>query len=126
MAAVGTEGDAVFLYTSVIRGHHIYKTVWTPTVGETLQVSQELSNPHDVYAVSVLKDANIVGHVPREINRVFSFFLLHGGGISCEVIGHRKFGKGLEVPCTYKLTGKEKMIVKAREILESKKNKTIS
>ena len=114
-------GEATYLWNSSIRGHHIYKAVWTPTVGEILVVDQEPSNPHDPHAVAVLKNTDIVGHVPRDISRIFSFFLLHGGVITCEEIGHKKFGKGLEVPCTYKLTGKEAMIVKAREILELKK-----
>ena len=116
MAAAGAGGDAIFLFYSVIRGHHVYKSVWTPTVGEVLQVSEEPDNLHDI---NVLKESN---HVPREINRIFTFFQAHNGTISCEVIGHRKFGKGLEVPCIYKLTGKEKLIVKARKILESVKN----
>ena len=65
-------------------------------VGEIL-VDQVPSNPHDPHAVAVLKNTDIVGHVPRDISRIFSFFLLHGGVITCEEIGHRKFGKGLEV-----------------------------
>ena len=97
-------GEATYLWNSSIRGHHIYKAVWTPTVGEILVVDQEPSNPHDPHAVAVLKNTDIVGHVPRDISRIFSFFLLHGGVITCEEIGHKKFGKGLEVPCTYKLT----------------------
>ena len=96
--------------------------MWTPTVGEIIR-NRNTSDPH---AVAVLKNTDIVGHVPRDISRIFSFFLLHGGVITCEEIGHRKFGKGLEVPCTYKLTGKEAMIVKAIEILELKKNSRTS
>ena len=34
---------------SVIRGHHIYKSSWTPLIGETLNTSLEL----DKYAVSI-------------------------------------------------------------------------
>ena len=114
--------EAVCLLQSTIRGHHVYKSMWTPIVGETLQVSREPSNSYDIYAVSVQKEGHTVGHVPREVSRVFSTFLLQGGNISCEVIGHRKFGKGLEVPCCYKLTGGEKIIKNAKKTLTRKKS----
>ena len=32
---------------SVVRGHHIYKEVWSPVVGELLPVLQESINVHD-------------------------------------------------------------------------------
>ena len=40
---------------SVIRGHHIYKSRWTPLLGETLNTCLELDNEHDKYAVSIVK-----------------------------------------------------------------------
>ena len=39
--------DIKFSLDSVIRGHHIYKTVWTPSVEETVQLELE-ENEHDV------------------------------------------------------------------------------
>ena len=33
----GTSTD-IYKFNTVIRGHHIYKTVWTPLIDETLQV----------------------------------------------------------------------------------------
>lgn len=122
MATTGA-GEAVFLWEGVIRGHHIYKAVWTPTIGENLGVSREPGNLHDPRAVSILRSGTIVGHVPREHNRIFWHFLSHDGHISCEVIGARKLGKGLEVPCLYKFKGKEKHILKAKEIFTKKKLK---
>ena len=45
---VGAEsGDAIFVLSSVIRGHHIYKTVWSPSTGEILEAAHEPDNPHD-------------------------------------------------------------------------------
>ena len=32
----------VYEFDSITRGHHIYKTVWTPLINETLQVMQDL------------------------------------------------------------------------------------
>ena len=40
-------------FDSVIRGHHIYKAVWHPIVGEILAVCIERGNVHDRHAVCV-------------------------------------------------------------------------
>ena len=95
-------GDFSYTFDSVIRGHHIFKSVWTPFIGETLSLAIEDGNAEDPYAVAVMKGTTIVGHTPCEISRVFSFFIQHDGTISAEVSGHRRFGCGLEVPCRYK------------------------
>ena len=52
---------------SCIRGYHIYKDihVWTATIGEELVCRREPTNSKDRYAVSVMKEENIIGHVPR-------------------------------------------------------------
>jgi hypothetical protein len=57
---------ADFRYDSCIRGFHVYKDVWNPVVGEIWNAEREKNNPADKYAVSVMKDGNIVGHVPRK------------------------------------------------------------
>ena len=79
---------------SVICGHHIYKQIWRLLFGEILTLEPEEGNNRDKF-VSLLKDATVVGHVPREM---FWHSLRHGGTITCEVTGGRKRGKGLEVP----------------------------
>ena len=53
---------------SVVRGHHVYKSVWTPVIGEELYLEPEESNEHDKYAVAVRKDGEIVRHVPRSFS----------------------------------------------------------
>ena len=55
---------------SVIRGHHIYKHIWRPLVWEVLTLEREEGKNHDKFAVSLLKNATVVGHVPREFSRV--------------------------------------------------------
>ena len=44
----------------MIRGHRIYKSVWTPFIGEELVVEAEDSNEHDEHAVAVMKDSCVV------------------------------------------------------------------
>ena len=38
---------SIFLHESVIRGHHIFKGIWTPRTGEIVRVRQEAGNPPD-------------------------------------------------------------------------------
>ena len=58
MAGVSTE----FSFDRVIRGHHVYKEVWTPSVEDVLLLVKEEANEHDHFAVSVIKDRFIIGH----------------------------------------------------------------
>ena len=67
------------------RGYHEYKSAWLPTVGETLRLTTELTNPQDPFAVAVIKDDRVVEHVAREFSWTVSFFLGNDGSISfCE------------------------------------------
>ena len=107
---------------SVVRGHHIYKASWDPYVGEVLVLEREVANVHDVHAVAIMKEDGVVGHVPKELSRIFWHFIWHGGTITCEVTGHRKFGRGLEVPCKYTFTGAPKNIKKLEILFAGKKS----
>ena len=61
---------AIYIHCDVIRGHHIYKVVWTPTIEERLCVQREPRNAHDRRAVAVLtSEDTLVGHAPREISK---------------------------------------------------------
>ena len=54
-----------FTFNSAVRGYHVYKVVWKPTIGKNLQEDQELGNEADKFAVKVIKNNKIVGHLPR-------------------------------------------------------------
>ena len=63
-----TDEDDVYLHESVVRGHHIYKRVWSPIIGEVLELLREESE-HDRFAVCLLKPGAVtVGHVPRDLS----------------------------------------------------------
>ena len=94
------DSSSSYSLESAVTGHHIYKSAWTPFIGEQLGLVPEGDNDHDIYAVAVVKNDSIVGHMPRSISRVSTYFLRHGGSIECFITGHRRFGNGLEVPCT--------------------------
>ena len=120
-----------FTFDSVIRGHHIYKDIWTPSVGEILSCKPESGNIHDLYAVAVHRrdrdnittDSDcIVGHVSRSISAVCCLFLRRGT-ITCEVTGLRQHSfdlpqGGLEVPCCLTFNGSEEDVGKVKKLLE--------
>ena len=67
----------------------MYLRVWTPRVGEILSTRKEAGN-HGRFAVAVVKDDRIVGHIPREVSKTAWYFLEHGGEIRCEIISRRR------------------------------------
>ena len=126
MAGAATNEES-FMLVSSVRGHHVYKRIWTPVNGQLLQVQAEAGNPHDSHAVSTVHGDTVVGHMPRDISRTAFYFIQHGGRITCEVTGCRKpsdvLNKGLIVPCIYMFHGKPNMIKKLVKLL-CKKDKT--
>ena len=118
MASIAIDREeAVYLYTDVVRGHHVYKSVWTAVSGEILPLSIEDRNDYDRYAVCVKKGEQIVRHVPREYSRKVWHFLRHGGTSTCEVTGRRKRGNGLEVPYVYRFVAKRRRLIQKLEDL---------
>lgn len=115
--------STVYTQEGVIRGHHIYKRIWTPFIGEELSLQQERTNRHDYFAVTVMRDGSVVGRVPREFSHAYWTFMEDGGRIKCEVTGQRKRGKGLELPCVYKFDGSVSQI---EELKKSYKRKTLT
>ena len=54
--------------SSSVLGYHVYRDIWTAVVGEELPCAREPTNTKDRYAVGVLKDDTIVGHLPKNIS----------------------------------------------------------
>ena len=74
----------------------MYKEIWRPIVEQQLPVFTETDNIHDrrAVAVHVYKDGSVVGHVPRELSRVFS---KHDGKVECEITRRREREKELKL-----------------------------
>ena len=109
---------------SCVRGFHVYTSIWTPFIGETLSCSRETTNLHDPFAVKVLKTDKIVGHLPKRFSSTCSIFLRKGGMISCTVYGERRYSRdltegGLEIPCllTFEINNKS-LISKIKKMLD--------
>ena len=101
---------------SYVRGYHAYKEIWTPEVGEMLLLRCEPDNIKDKSAVAVMKETDIVGHVPYNISSMLSHFLSF-----VQVTGNcvnRGAGYGMEVPCTL-LYGPQGYVRRIQELVQS-------
>ena len=67
--------EASYLFESVVRDHHVYKQLWSPAIGEVLQLTPEEINEHDRFAACLVKGDVVVGFVPRELSRKIWHFL---------------------------------------------------
>ena len=58
---------------SYICGFHSYKDMWNPVLEEVLACRRERQNFRDRYAVSVMNNETIVGHLPLNQQSVLPF-----------------------------------------------------
>ena len=103
-----------FSFNSYARGYHAYMKIWNPVDGEVLVCTRETDNPHDNYAVSIIRNSYVVGHVPLGLSKTFSNFLsLPTSTMLCIVTGKRLnpgAGLGLEIPVMYQAKGHEEAL----------------
>ena len=123
MATVSVGAYFQVSFSSVVRGFHVYKDVWSPVVNAKHSTQQEHGNTEDQYAVAVMNGGIVVGHVPRELSQTCWFFIARGGEISCKVTGRRQRSAlmqgGMEIPCIYTLRGKKKLVDKLKIIIKN-------
>ena len=90
-------------FTCAIRGHHVYKTSWTPVLNEKLECkkdSREEAPSHDKHSVRVFKrDETLVGHIPIEVSRIIDYIMQNNekNFVSAMVVGPRRREIGLIV-----------------------------
>ena len=58
------EAGHSFIREVMVRGYHIYNSIWEAYIGKELSCQHNEANPHDPYAVSIMKSATIVEHLP--------------------------------------------------------------
>ena len=117
-----------FRAEAYVRGYHAYKDLWATVVGQRLDTRPEEENPVDRFAVAVLYEENIVGHLPKgklgRYAKTVSYFLKAKARNSCTVIvtgnpvnlGDKK---GMQVPCQLLFNGSEDHIaVLQRELVD--------
>ena len=102
-----------------VKGYHVYKNIWKPTVNEELETEMEPDNVMDKYAVCVEKNTFIVGHLPLSKNGKFAkmifYFLRADQDAECKVVITVKevnLGDwdGMQVPCKLKISDPRKMV----------------
>ena len=111
---------------SFVRGFHEYKDIWRPSVGEILDLKRERTNAKDVLAVCIQKDGVVVGHMPRNLASLVSYFLERSFNTgSVEITGaplNRGAGMRMEVPCIYRLFGPKMYAKRLREVIQKDLN----
>ena len=124
--ADGGSSSGCFTREVMVRGYHIYNSIWEAYIGEELSCQRDEDNRHDPYAVSVMKSATIVGHLPRKVSTLCSLFIRRGGTIYCQITGRRRTRYsadlpqgGLEVPCRLRFQGSVKELDKLQKLLDS-------
>jgi hypothetical protein len=98
--------------------------VWQPALGEIVFCERERTNRHDPFAVAIINNGNIVGHIPKKISAACSMFLRKSGeSITCKVTGKRQYScdlakGGLEIPCQYIFSGADDHdLIKVKKVI---------
>ena len=55
---------------SIVRGYHVYKTVWNPEINDKFDVCIDQYNKRDRYAMKIKIGNETVGHVPIELSKL--------------------------------------------------------
>lgn len=105
-----------------VRGYHVHKDKWEASVGEELSCQRERGNLVDSFAISVVKDGDVVGNLPQKISSI-CFTFLRNGMVTCQVTGSMRYSTNLpqgelEVPCILVFRWDAKRMDEARRILE--------
>ena len=110
-------------------GHHVYKDIWKPVLGEELDVSMEPNNIKDKYAVSVHQKgkSDVIAHLPlgrsAKLAKKIYFFLrassynLCKAVVSAEKAVNQKDDLGMKVPCCLEFISEEKYLNILKETL---------
>lgn len=69
-------------FETVIRGHYVYKSVWSPVMDQVLECKRDMcakAQEHDSNAVGVYLISNqremLAGHFPTELSRLWKKFI---------------------------------------------------
>ena len=105
---------------SFIRGYHAYMDIWIPKVcDKNFCLKSENENQHEKFAVAIVLEEQIVGHVPKNLSKIFHQFMkIPNSTIGCKVTGkrvNRGVDYGLEIPVQYRVIGAKKAVKWAKK-----------
>jgi len=102
---------------------------WEYEVSKVLPLRREPENEVDDNTVAIIKDREVVGHVPFNLTRPISQFLYRDVNVGfVEVTGenvNRGAGYGVKLPCKYRLYGPAAYIMKLEELITCLKDKKL-
>ena len=109
-------------FQSIIRGHHVYKSIWSPYAGETLMAypdDRPEALEYDKFAVGIYKikekeQKELIGHVPVELSSLIYHFsnASSGNRMTTEVTGKCKREVGLVASAKFNALTKDKKTAK--------------
>ena len=107
-----------------MNGHQVITTIKLyDSIREMLLLKVEQTYSYDDFAMSIVKDGTMVGHVPKYVSGVICFFLKRVRSVGfCEVTSsgvNRAVGLGLEIPCTYKFYARQAYLDRLQTLLLS-------
>ena len=90
-----------------------------PSLRDQLHCQKEKTNDKDRYAIAVVDDGVVVGHLPKKISLVCALCIKCGRTIMCKVTDRRKYSAdffrgGLEVPCIVTFSGSSECMKKLK------------
>ena len=99
---IGATGKLdVIEFQSYVRGYHAYMETWSPIIGQALRLKREPTNCHNVHAVAIYLEDQVVGHIPYNLAPKVSAFLRRDVNKEfAEITGdrlNRGAGYGLEI-----------------------------
>lgn len=121
--------EKCFNMDAFVMGHHVYKKIWTPSVGEELDTAMEPDNVKDKYAVAVYQKGKrvIIGHLPLgqagKFAKTIFYFLKACKDNRCKIIVTAKKAVnkndelGMKVPCRLEFSAEEKYMIILKERL---------
>ena len=102
-----------------VKGYHVHKNIWKPTVNKELETEMEPDNVMDKYVICINKNTSIVGHLHLGKNGKFAkmifYFLGADQDAECRgVITGKEVNlgdrDGMQVPCKFKISSPRKMV----------------
>ena len=107
--AIGT-----FDFITGLRGFHVYRDIWKPSLNQFINFKQEKNNRYDRFAVAGMTilpgtlAASIVGHMPRELSRFIWYAIERGARITATLVSTQAKDSplvqgGLEIPFIVKV-----------------------
>jgi len=60
----------VLAISSAVRGFHVYKDIWKPSISDKLAGEREFDNYFDKFAIKVVNNGETVGHLPRKFSKI--------------------------------------------------------